>query len=354
MLKKILIMAIILPVLCCAIDNFDTGAEKTVSDTLRIHPIGDSITRGKDGNTYRQYLRKKIINEMGLEMDFVGSCPHAPDSKANWADYPATADSLGHDLEHDGWGGLKIHQIINSAGNTQGYPTFTIEELVTEYPSDIILLMIGTNDIYFDYEVATAPARLDTLIRKILNNSSSHLIVSSIPPTNQTAINDRINAYNANAEAIVNYYRSQGKNISFIDINSTMGISDLLSDYVHPNSEGNKKIAAGFFTAIDSSLTGFEDKNRKTEVPRELRLFQNYPNPFNSNTTIRFSVSEAGFVSLKIFDILGNEIRTCISDDLNPGDFRYNFDGDDLSSGQYFYQVIAGGLAATRKFLLLK
>ncbi|MCB0283649.1 MAG: T9SS type A sorting domain-containing protein [Calditrichaeota bacterium] len=352
MLKEIYFLLLILPFMCSAYINPGKITKITASDTLKIHPIGDSITRGKEGDTYRQYLRKKIINDMQMEVDFVGSCPHAPDSKANWADYPAAADSLDHDLEHDGWGGLKIHQIINSAGNTQGYPAFTIEDLLTEYPSDIILLIIGTNDIYFDYEVKSAPAKLDTLVRKILSNTSAHLIVSSIPPTNQTAINDRINYYNTSVEATVTYYKSQGKNISYIDINSTMSSSDLLSDYVHPNSEGNKKIADGFFKEIDSAVTAID--TRKTMTPMEFELQQNYPNPFNSSTIIRFSIPKAVYVTLKIYDILGEEIRTCISENLNSGSFKFHFDGNDLSSGQYFYHIIAGDYAATKRLVLLK
>ena len=146
MFKKFIILFIFLPAICYSYDN---NSKKTTTDTLRIHPLGDSITRGKEGDTYRHYLRTRIKEEMQVEVDFVGLCPHAPDSKADWANYPDMVDSLENDLEHDGWGGLKIHEIINSSTNTQGYPHFTIEELVTDYPADIILLMIGTNDIYF-------------------------------------------------------------------------------------------------------------------------------------------------------------------------------------------------------------
>jgi len=251
MLNKLKIVFILIPIFLYSCENDSSQDMSNIKDTvLRIHPIGNSITRGKDGDTYRHYLKSKIEKEQQMKVDFVGSCPHAPDSKANWADYPAMVDSLNNDLEHDGWGGLKIHQIINSQNNTQGYPEFTIEGLLKIFPSDIILLMIGTNDIYFNYEVPTAPERFDLLVNKILNNTEAHLIVSNIPPTVAGEINDRISAYNAKVDSIVNIYQSEGKKITFVNINGSMGEQDLLSDKVHLNQSGNKKVADGFYEAI--------------------------------------------------------------------------------------------------------
>lgn len=68
----------------------------------------------------------------------------------------------------------------------------------------------------------------------------------------------------------------------------------------------------------------------------------NYPNPFNPSTVIRFSLSENRFVSLKVFDVLGNEVRTLINGIQRPGSHEVTFDGKEISSGIYYYKLISG------------
>ncbi|MGA2625251.1 MAG: T9SS type A sorting domain-containing protein [Bacteroidota bacterium] len=83
-------------------------------------------------------------------------------------------------------------------------------------------------------------------------------------------------------------------------------------------------------------------------------LSQNYPNPFNPSTTIRFTVPELGFVSLKIFNILGVEIATLVSEQLAPGSYSKQWNGSEFASGVYYYRLQAGTYIETRKLLLIK
>ena len=96
----------------------------------------------------------------------VGQCTNAAASGSVWADYPEHYALLEGDIEHDGYGGLRIDQLTDMTYNTRSYPKVTIEQLVQQADADIILLMIGTNDIISQFELATAPARLDTMIGK--------------------------------------------------------------------------------------------------------------------------------------------------------------------------------------------
>lgn len=93
-------------------------------------------------------------------------------------------------------------------------------------------------------------------------------------------------------------------------------------------------------------------------TPYSFYLLQNYPNPFNPATTIEYSISSAGFVQLKIFDILGNEITTLINEEKQPGIYQINFNAQSerggLASGLYFYQLKCGNLIQTKKMILLK
>jgi parallel beta-helix repeat protein len=89
-------------------------------------------------------------------------------------------------------------------------------------------------------------------------------------------------------------------------------------------------------------------------VPQSFQLFQNYPNPFNPETNIRFQIADFGFVSLKIYDVLGNEVTTLVNEEKYPGIYKVEFDGRGFSSSVYIYQLIAGNYIQTRKMVLLK
>jgi len=86
----------------------------------------------------------------------------------------------------------------------------------------------------------------------------------------------------------------------------------------------------------------------------EFDLMQNYPNPFNPSTTIKFSVAANSLVSLKVYDILGNEKAILVDELKEPGNYSVNFDASDLSSGIYFYTLRAKEYTHSRKMLLLK
>jgi len=89
-------------------------------------------------------------------------------------------------------------------------------------------------------------------------------------------------------------------------------------------------------------------------IPSTYELAQNYPNPFNASTTIRFGIPESGFVSLRIYDILGREVATLLEDAISAGIYARQFHADDLPSGPYVYVLTAGGNRMAKKMLLVK
>ena len=97
-------------------------------------------------------------------------------------------------------------------------------------------------------------------------------------------------------------------------------------------------------------------------LPAEFSLSQNYPNPFNPTTTIKYTIpgnvilsgAKNLFVSLKVYDALANEIATLVNEEKSSGNFEIEFDGNNLSSGVYFYRMRAGNFTVTKKFMLLK
>jgi photosystem II stability/assembly factor-like uncharacterized protein len=90
------------------------------------------------------------------------------------------------------------------------------------------------------------------------------------------------------------------------------------------------------------------------EIAQNFRLEQNYPNPFNPSTKIGFKVQGSGFTSLKVYDILGREVRTLVSEYLQPGSYEVTFDAAGLASGVYFYRLQAGEFTQTKRLLLLR
>jgi Secretion system C-terminal sorting domain/Domain of unknown function (DUF4397) len=112
-------------------------------------------------------------------------------------------------------------------------------------------------------------------------------------------------------------------------------------------------LSDGSVVAFSSVITDISTEDLGT-IPESYSLQQNYPNPFNPSTTINFSIPSSDNVSLKIFNILGSEIATLISEELSAGNYSYNFDASNLASGLYLYQIIAGSFNQVRKMNLIK
>ncbi len=92
----------------------------------------------------------------------------------------------------------------------------------------------------------------------------------------------------------------------------------------------------------------------KLSVPAKYLLEQNYPNPFNPVTAIRYSIPKSEFVSIIVYDILGNKIETLVNEFKAAGNYKTEFNGGRFSSGIYFYRMKAGGFAATKKMILIE
>lgn len=105
---------------------------------------------------------------------------------------------------------------------------------------------------------------------------------------------------------------------------------------------------------MTSFITGVEDKTGMNDMPEEFELKQNYPNPFNPSTTINFAVPANGFYSVKIFNMLGQEVKTLVADELNAGYHTIDFNAAGLSSGIYFYRLSGPSVNMTKKMILMK
>jgi hypothetical protein len=110
---------------------------------------------------------------------------------------------------------------------------------------------------------------------------------------------------------------------------------------------------------IDSMDVKFKNGNpvgTENEVGKiyTFNLEQNYPNPFNPTTSIQYAINSRQFVTLKIYDVLGNEVATVVNEEKQPGKYEAEFDASGFTSGIYFYKLQAGSFVETKKMILMK
>jgi hypothetical protein len=101
-------------------------------------------------------------------------------------------------------------------------------------------------------------------------------------------------------------------------------------------------------------LSTSSSESQKNQIPDVFVLHQNYPNPFNPSTTIGFTLPKSEFVELKVYNILGKEVSTLVSNKLNSGNHTYQFNGNNLASGIYYYRIQSGEFQDMKKMVLIR
>jgi lysophospholipase L1-like esterase len=207
--------------------NFGVSAQ--VAPT-KIMPLGDSIT---DGYTIPGGYRVDLwstVQHTGQPIDFVGSLSNGP-------------VSLG-DKQHEGHAGWRIDQID---ANVTGW--------LNSAQPEVVLLMIGTNDMLQEFDATNAPARLSALIDKITEHSPAlQVIVASLPPLSSPIANQRVLNFNAAIPNIVSAKTANGKKVAFVDMYPALTLSDL-DDGIHPNASGYTKLANAWYGALSPFLS---------------------------------------------------------------------------------------------------
>ncbi|MAT58384.1 MAG: hypothetical protein CMF23_10480 [Ignavibacteriae bacterium] len=118
-----------------------------------------------------------------------------------------------------------------------------------------------------------------------------------------------------------------------------------------PSGNSNGNIEADEFYDFNFVITSVEDD---IQLPAQFSLEQNYPNPFNPTTSIEYSVPSSEYVSLKVYDVLGNEVATLVNGQKSAGRHEVKFNASSLSTGMYIYRIQAGNFNQVRKMMLVK
>ncbi|MHA6757148.1 ricin-type beta-trefoil lectin domain protein [Streptacidiphilus sp. PAMC 29251] len=205
----------------------DAQAAAAAPASLRVMPLGDSITWGigsSTGNSYRGDLGKELSGE-GHTLDFVGTQRNGTMS----------------DPDNEGHSGWRIDQIAGIA-----------DSVLAQYRPNVITLEIGTNDLNQNYQVPTASTRLHALIDQITADApdATVLVGTLIVSTNSTEEPNRP-AFNQAIPGIVQTEQAAGKHVRLVDM-SALTTADL-SDQLHPNDGGYQKMADAFNTGIQTA-----------------------------------------------------------------------------------------------------
>jgi mannose/cellobiose epimerase-like protein (N-acyl-D-glucosamine 2-epimerase family) len=169
-----------------------------------------------------------------------------------------------------------------------------------------------------------------------------------------------------NNQLTLHYYFEPYNQERTVNLNPLAISSDLIitgvnhNDNVYTNYDPQKRIlilspeVGGEFTVTFEVTNPVNVPNENKLLADDFKLYQNYPNPFNPSTSIEYSVPSNEYVSLKVYDILGNEIVTLVNEQKSAGNYSVNFNAGSLVSGMYVYKLQAGNFTSVKKMLFVK
>ncbi|WP_242840033.1 GDSL-type esterase/lipase family protein, partial [Ruminococcus flavefaciens] len=228
--------------------NTNTNTTTQSTGTIKIMPIGDSITYGMgDTGGYRKFLYNSL-KKKGYSVDMVG--PEGTNS--------TTTNGLTYDDNHAGYSGFQIKQRASWGNDSSLYEKLKEKNAVKQAQPDIVLLIIGTNDMNANRSTSDCEKDLRDLLDYILADmpSGGMLFLGTIPELSGGMFgggdkSSQIASYNAAIKKVAEEYKSSGKHVTFADVHGCLNGAADLGDGIHPNAEGYEKIGNLFSGLID-------------------------------------------------------------------------------------------------------
>lgn len=280
MKKKLISMISAITMLSTLIPT--TSIAETEKETLKIMPIGDSITHGyQSSGGYRKYFCYHFGIDNQYDFDMVGPNCDYPES------YEYNNETYTYDSNHCGYSGYAI-QYMEGTETRQGIlETLQNGNYLQIYDPDIVMLQIGTNDILSAYNDGITD-RLENLINYISDNTNDDTIIfvttipyidaievydwcwaygdekySNTPEDFNEIINDYVDDYNESIPVLVDKLQNEGKKVQFVDIYGQIDKEDLLEDGVHPNESTYHEIGLLWANEIKSYFNMQSSDNEK-------------------------------------------------------------------------------------------
>jgi photosystem II stability/assembly factor-like uncharacterized protein len=149
-------------------------------------------------------------------------------------------------------------------------------------------------------------------------------------------------------------FKTKNGGFNWIEENTQSNNSFIQSMWFYNDSVGWGVGGGGKIIHTTNSGMPVAVANHNGKIPDNFILYQNYPNPFNPSTEIKYSIPSGGLVTLKVYNLLGEEIANLVGEYKEAGEYITTFDGSNLSSGVYFYKLEIGAYTASKKMVLIK
>lgn len=245
-------------------------------------------------------------------------------------------------------------KIIDITNN--GIPGETTTQGLTRFPKAIegrtgfLVIDMGANDAQAIVNKKMRINDTERNMRYYIEESLKHNLIPIIGTIQ--FYNDKNDQFLKNCNLVVKQINTLYKKLAteyhiyLADINQSLGRDfNLYQDMVHPNAQGYKLISFVLFDAINAAIE---------EKLLLIGISQNYPNPVRDNTRINFSLSQAGKVQIKLYNLLGKPVRTLVDEYQTSGFHEVNAYLGDLTAGMYIYVMQVGGQQLSKKLLLVK
>jgi len=246
---RILMTIVIILAISFCINDSANASFLIKGQNVKVMPLGDSITLGKGSPVggYRKVLYEWLISN-GYAITYVGKQNIYFNPK-----YP-TPCSDGSIPYHEGYGSFRTDQTLNG-GEAEKQTAPPLTTTLANFKPDVVLLMIGTNDILQNWQLDTLEERLGQIIDTIYaSNPKTIVLVASIAPLGgwtHTSKEKRVVAYNAAIPGIVAKQQALGHQIGFVDVHQALAFKGALGgDEVHPSSMGYAKMAQAWYKAL--------------------------------------------------------------------------------------------------------
>jgi len=250
------------------------------TDTIKIMPVGDSITfgMGEDGG-YRKYLDYFMKQKGYTGIDLVG--PEGgggggwPWGGGGGTSFTYNGQTVEYDGDHAGYSGFQIKQPASWGQDSSLYNKLKEKNAIKTYQPDVILLIIGTNDMTANRPQSDCANDLRDLVNYMLDDmpAGGKVYMGSIPEFTEYGGNpERVASYNSTVKSVADEFRASGKNVEFADVHGALdGMNDIGSDRLHPNGKGYEKIGRFWADTLDEyfSASAPAPTDAPTEAPTE-------------------------------------------------------------------------------------
>ena len=341
-------------------DSLQSGGviSKLYLADLRLDSSGNRISELKS------YLESLILNNNEIELLIKQAFYYIQKCKVRIGDYASAMTGFQQIIDQNpysyeglvaSWDFASASLLLNGQGGSGGEKDLGLGISDLEYKNSNLL---NSNDVEKNFELY--------LKNKYLNddpNLKDNYDTKSFTKEDRKIIRENVfKSYETSREKETAILKTLEKKVSDGIANenekSELTVKKTLNELIKTSkpkdinehiNKMNSNIEKVFGINYDNSV-----KAKKGIIPIEFNLSQNYPNPFNPVTNLEFQIPKSGFVSLKVYDLLGKEVAHIVNENLNSGTYRYKFDGSNFASGVYFYKITVGDFSAVKRMVLIK